>query len=278
MNSLKQMIRRQFFAAKNDELFNDFYVTNAPNPQNAINIFRGEWSSRFPEAFSDLEAGEIRLFEDERIRWFFSEIGSLAGQSVLELGPLEGGHSYMLEKHGADDIISVEANTRAYLKCLIAKEILGLRKTKFLCGDFVKYLKNSQCPEFSVGIASGVLYHMLNPAELIGSLANKCSHHLFIWTHYYDEEWLRKCGRLGQFSNSKTQNYSGFSHQLFRQYYGEVLSQDGFCGGSRPYSHWMLKHEIIECLNYFGFSQVKINFDQPDHPNGPAFAITASRS
>lgn len=86
--------------------------------------------------------------------------------TVLELGPLEAGHTYMLEKMGARSIVAVEANSRAYLKCLIVKELFELKRAKFLLGDFVAYLKNNT-RHFDLCLASGVLYHMQNPAELL---------------------------------------------------------------------------------------------------------------
>src|SRR5436190_16044191 len=104
---------------------NDYYVTTKPVPQNAVDIFKGEWSSSFPEQFADLKAGGITLFDDVRIHWLDSEIAGFEGKTVLELGPLEGAHSYLMERLGAKEVVSVEANTQAYLKCLIAKEILG---------------------------------------------------------------------------------------------------------------------------------------------------------
>ncbi len=38
----------------------------------------------------------------------------------------------MLENMGASSVIAIEANSRAYLKCLITKEILNLRCSRFL--------------------------------------------------------------------------------------------------------------------------------------------------
>ena len=74
-------------------------------------------------------------------------------------------------------------NPRAYLKCLIVKEILGLQRSRFLLGDFVSYLKESK-ESFDI---SGVLYHTRNPAELI-HLCSKKTDKVIIWTHYYDKE------------------------------------------------------------------------------------------
>lgn len=42
----------------------------------------------------------MRGCEDYRIEWFERIVGGFSGKRVLELGPLEEGHSYMLEKGG----------------------------------------------------------------------------------------------------------------------------------------------------------------------------------
>ncbi|HEY9709972.1 MAG TPA: hypothetical protein V6D48_17330, partial [Oculatellaceae cyanobacterium] len=121
----------------------DKYVTSVPSPQNAFDIFKGEWSSKLPEPFAALQAGSAPLFEDPRIDWCNAQFGGFEGKTVLELGPLEAGHTYMIERLGAGEIVSIEANTRAYLKCLIVKELLELKHTRFLCGDFVEYLRTN---------------------------------------------------------------------------------------------------------------------------------------
>ena len=68
---------------------------------------------------------------------FLAEIGGVTEKTILELGPLEGGHSYMLDRAGAAQVVAIEGNARAYLKCLIVKELLGLPRVQFLCGDSV---------------------------------------------------------------------------------------------------------------------------------------------
>src|SRR4028119_931287 len=97
----------------------DAYVKSAPSPQHALDIFKGEWASLLPPPYDQYQAGKIPLFHDGRAYWALNEMGGCQGQRVLELGPLEGGHSYVLEQHGAGSVTSIEANTRAYLKCLI---------------------------------------------------------------------------------------------------------------------------------------------------------------
>ena len=119
----------------------DQYVTTTPSPQNAVDIFAGEWSSKLPEPFAEVRAGSALLFADARLEWGLTQLGGVTGKTVLELGPLEGGHTYMLEQGGAASVVAIEANTRAYLKCLITKELLGLKRARFLCGNFVAFLQ-----------------------------------------------------------------------------------------------------------------------------------------
>jgi SAM-dependent methyltransferase len=252
------------------------YATGIPSLQNALDIFKGEWSSRLPPPLDDLHAGTIKLFEDPRVKWLLSELGDLGSEQILELGPLEGGHSYMFDRCGADSVTAIEADTHAYLKCLIIKELLRLQRVRFLCGDFIEYLKAPDCPQFDIGVASGVLYHMVNPVELIYLLTKRCRRHLFIWTHYYDEAWASTRNVQSKFPFTEQVEYAGFSHKLVRQLYGEALDWAGFCGGNQIYSNWMYRDEIIECLHYFGFTKVQINFEQYNHPNGPALTLLAT--
>jgi hypothetical protein len=247
-----------------------------PSFQNALDIFKGEWWSQLPQQFSHLEAGQIPVFEDQRIGWSLSVLGDVSGQSALELGPLEGGHSYMLERAGFASILSIEANPRAYLKCLIVKEIVELKKTRFLCGDFLEYLRDSPAQVDAV-FASGVLYHMINPAELI-ALISKITGRLFLWTHYYDRDIISRHRKLTtKFKPAQESEYAGFRHHLFRFDYRGSARLARFCGGPRPYSQWMPREEIIACLKHFGFGEVRTSFEEPDHPNGPAFALVALR-
>ena len=105
--------------------------------KNAVDIFAGEWSSKLPRNFV---SGSIDLFSDSRIINICQTISGLQGKTVLESGPLEGAHTSLMIQLGAKKIIGIEANSRAYLKCLITKEILNLHDSKFLLGDFDEYL------------------------------------------------------------------------------------------------------------------------------------------
>jgi SAM-dependent methyltransferase len=253
----------------------DQYVRSAPDPQNAIDIFAGEWASQFPAGFETLRAGTSRLFEDGRLQWGLPLLGGVAGKRVLELGPLEGGHSYMLQREGAAEVIAVEANTRAYLKCLITREILRLSRVSFLCGDFLEYLRQRPA-KFDACLALGVLYHMLDPVELIELIA-RSSDRVLMWTHYYDPEIMAHDPRFAQrFRTSTRAQRGGFAHTLYPDSYGADLAKPGFCGGSNPQRNWMSRDEIVACLAHFGLGRIEIQ-DDPGHPNAPAVTLVARR-
>src|ERR1700751_3232798 len=98
------------------------YFTTAPSAQNAIDIFEGEWHTSLPGEHDALRAGKVEFFKDPRLAWAFDQIGDLTGKHALELGPLAGAHTYMLEQAGCASGLSIEGNPRAFLKCLLLKE------------------------------------------------------------------------------------------------------------------------------------------------------------
>ena len=146
----------------------DIYCRTSPRPENAVNLFSGQWSSRLPAPFLDLTGGGAALFEDGRIAWGVQSFGGVEGMRVLELGPLEGGHTFMLDRLGVSEIIAVEANTRAFLRCLVVKELLEIDHARYLCGDFNAYLNDAvaEGKSWDLCLAIGVLYHQQDPVAL----------------------------------------------------------------------------------------------------------------
>ncbi len=249
------------------------YILTAPSAQNAVDIFAGEWSSAVPSVEG---TGNSPLFSDDRITWAVAEFGGIEGKTVLELGPLEAGHTSMLEAAGAADIVAIEANTRAYLKCLVVKEIMGLRRARFLCGDFLEYLR-SGTTRFDVGTASGVLYHMQSPIELLALLARSCDQ-LFLWTHYFDANILAELPYMAEkFVGAEWVTVEGFPHTLHHYAYGDALNWTGFCAGGAN-AAWLERNDILAALHFLGMEDIRINLDHVHHPNGPSFALVARRA
>ena len=144
-----------------DFVSNDASVSHAPTAQATIDILDG-WVSILPAELGAATRGFAPLFADERAIWAIDRLGGVRGATILELGPLEGGHTYMLDRAGAKSIIAIEGNKRCYLKCLITKELLGVDSAHLLLGDFVSWLEQDR-RRFDVIWATGVLYHMTEP-------------------------------------------------------------------------------------------------------------------
>jgi hypothetical protein len=251
------------------------YASSAPNPQNALDIFRGEWASRMPAPLAEFEAGSVPLFDDARIRSAIEVLGGVEGKRVVELGPLEAGHTFMLVESGAASVTAVEASTRAYLKCLVVKELLDLQRARFLFGDFVEYLRSSQ-EQFDFCMASGVLYHMRNPVELL-ELISRSARELYLWTHYYDQALVAQRPRVaGHFAGSEVREHAGFRHTLHRHEYRTGIFTNRFFGGPAAHSQWMLKEDIVRALEHFEMEVIWLE-TQPDHPHGPSLSLVAVR-
>ena len=253
----------------------DAYVHEAPSGEAALKIFEGEWSSKLPPPYDGI-TGSSELFEDARIHWMLDVLGGVKGFRVLELGPLEAGHTTMLENAGAEAITAVEGNTRAFLKCLIVKEVLGLERSRFLCGDLQAYL--ADCTDrFDLCLASGVLYHMRLPVEVLTDMA-AVSDRLVVWTHYYDPaivvDWPDVAAH---FRAHTTRTVGDLEFTEHRYEYNTALDWKGFCGGSAHYANWLERDTILECLRRAGFSSIEIGFDEPRAKHGPAFAFVAQR-
>jgi hypothetical protein len=255
----------------------DQYVNKEPSKQNVLDIFSGEWSSVMPiESELFTKPGTALLFDDQRIKWARDVFGGFENFIILELGPLEGGHSYMLQRMNAKKIISIEANTRAFLKCLCIKEIFNLDCVKFKLGDFIQFLEKTNS-KFDLVFASGVLYHMLEPIKLL-DLISKVTDRCFLWTHYYDKNLIDENKNIKyRFKKLEVFEYKDSHYEVSKYSYEDALNWLGFCGGANPTCKWLSRKSIIDGLLNFGYKDITIGFEQPNHPNGPAFAICAKR-
>jgi SAM-dependent methyltransferase len=187
---------------------------------------------------------------------------------VLELGPLEGAHTYQLEKLGSASILAIEANAEAFLKCLITKEITGLRAATFMHGDFSEYLKEGN-ERFDLVFCCGVLYHMADPLALIEAIA-KITEKCYVWTHYYDIEHYRGAPREAR----SDPRYPGV--RMYALEYNDMDS-DRFWGGNRPISVWLERNDIVSAFRRVGFDKIDVIDEAPDHPNGACFSFGARR-
>jgi len=251
---------------------NKDFVSDAFSGEEAVSIFAGEWASKIPGYQS---GGAALLFDDDRINWLEQQADGFEGKSVLELGPMEGGHTYMLWKAGASPIIAIEGNKRSYLKCLITKELLGY-SAKILLGDFSKFLETTT-ERYDFILASGVLYHMADPIRLLESLS-RVSDRVGIWTQYYDDKVIFERKDLKKRFDIPAQQIKWRGHAVlgYRQKYHKEPNLLSYIGGNLPYSTWLRKEDIIKIMETLGY-RVVIGNDDPKGKNGPNMLLYANR-
>lgn len=254
----------------------DEYVPGLPTPQNAVDALPG-WNSALPPQAGAI-AGPAPLYFDPRILWAIEQFGPLAGKSVLELGPLEASHSFMLEQAGPAVLHCIDANRLSFLRCLVVKELLGMKTARFYLGDFSAWLEQHKHP-YDLIVASGVLYHMLEPARLLEQIAAR-SNAFYLWTHYMDDAAMpphdpRREAFDGEILLVESHGVRVRMHK--RSYHG-AWRQKYFCGGMLDLHHWVERDDIVSLVRALGFDDVRIAHDEPNHKNGPAFSLFARRS
>jgi 2-polyprenyl-3-methyl-5-hydroxy-6-metoxy-1,4-benzoquinol methylase len=244
-----------------------------PTHQNAIDVFCDRWASKVEEVYPGLTSGPGPYFNEDRrpsiaAQYLGFEPGSLQGMNILELGPLEGAHTYQLAKLGADRILAIEANVEAFLKCLIVKEILQTPRCRFLLGDCLKFLQESH-DQFDMIFCSGILYHMENPFELIKAISRHTGR-VFLWTHYYDPDCPLEPAR-----SPKTAVCDGLELTFYEQAYGDP-AYGKFWGGTTPTASWLARDAIEQCFLHFGY-EITVHEDNRVTQIGPHITATAWR-
>ncbi len=251
------------------------YVSSTPSWQNAIDAVPG-WNTAFPPQYG-LKAGALATYHDPRILWAIECFGSVAGRHVLELGPLEGGHTSMLDAAGAN-VDAVEANQLAFMRCLITKEILGLTRSKFWLGDFINALENWE-KKYDLILACGVLYHLTTPLRLI-ELAAERTDAIYIWTHVMTDVTIPSPTdpRRPQFNQTaETHEFHGINVRAYRRSYDHAEDNEAFCGGLTDEHRWLHRDDLLAALKVVGFQDIRTAHDEPDHRFGPALSIFARR-
>ena len=254
----------------------DDMVTAPPHPQNAVDIFRSEWMSRLPIA--QVSSGWNPLFDDPRIRWALEKLGSFKDKNILELGPYEGGHTYQLDRLYGGHVTAIEANPRAFLRCLITKNLLRMERSQFLLGNFLAYLAANPS-RYDVVFASGVLYHMEDPVFLLESLS-KITDRIFMWTHFYDDTTVRSNSTLRHRFDPNKDEVRTFRHINYQtRFFCYLDGQEStrHLGGLTT-ARWLYLEDILRILALLGFDRVETGLFEWVHAYGPNCCIAASRS
>jgi hypothetical protein len=247
------------------------FSSAAPSTQGTLGIFEDGWADSATLLGGGVPSG---LYDDARIKWFLEVSQGLTGKSVLELGPLEGAHTWMLEQAGARSITAVESNARAYLKCLVVKEVMGMHRAGFLFGDFMEFLRQND-EHFEAALACGVLYHLRDPHTLFPLLRSRCEGPVLLWTHYWNPTIQGRNPHLAKRLTSVREATlsTGKTVQFHRHDYERQVLSARFWGGNATYSEWMDRPGLEAAIEAGGWRIAETAFDEPDHVNGPSVAM-----
>lgn len=201
--------------------------------------------------------GKYDAADDVRIKWFKEHF--LHAENILELGSLEGGHSFVLARlPNIKRVIGIEGRKANIDRAKFIQGIFEETKVDFIKANIEKF-EFSNLGNFDVVFCVGLLYHLPKPWKLIEQMS-KISKGLFLWTHYINPE-KAKIVRM---------HYPGFVYREWK-FLIDPLS------GLSPASFWPTKASLLQMLNDYGFMDTTIIEDNPTHEHGPAITLVAKK-
>lgn len=194
------------------------------------------------------QGGQARL---EYLTWFLD----VRGARVLELGPLEGFYSVILDKLGIRSAVAVEARPENLEKCRRVKQLYGLDRTEFVRHDVEALARGEEAASFAgpfdLVFSLGVLYHVRDPIQALRWTAAQAPA-LFLGTHYVeraDPSWYPE--RL--FSEAELE--SGGERYTGKRF---VESPESPAGGLFDYSLWLDEESLTRALRAAGYTTVAV--------------------
>ncbi len=214
---------------------------------------RGPWITHF--LIDGVESGgQFRALDDPRIDQFFEHFPNV--RTILELGSLEGGHTFVLARRpGVERVLALEARVSNIAKARFVQKLLQIDNAQFVEADLEKS-DLTRFGTFDAVFCSGLLYHLPEPWKLIEQIP-RITPRLFIWTHYADDPH----------ANVVFGDLRGKEHMEGGP--GEPLS------GMSAKSLWLTLDSLLKLLTSAGFETVQILHNDLKHSNGPAVTITA---
>lgn len=224
---------------------------------NLIEEFKSKepWVTRF-EIDGINYGGDFDAGNDKRVTYFFESFPN--AKTILELGSLEGGHSFALARNpSVEKVIAVEARDVNIEKAKFVQGLLNDKKVEFIEANLEK-MDFAKLGEFDAVFCSGLLYHLLEPWKLIEQ-CRKISPNIFIWTQYACENEAKK-----------------FSGGFRGKWYREKGWRDPLSGVSK-YSFWLSLGSLINLLTTNDYPNVQIIENDLKHPHGCAVTLLAKK-
>ena len=211
----------------------------------------GPWIYQFQIA-GQTYGGGISAVGDVRVERFLGYAPK--ARTILELGSLEGAHSFILAEN-AERIVALEGREANLRKARFVQQLLEIRNVKFEQAN-LEEADLTPFGKFDAVFCCGLLYHLPEPWRLLERLP-AVAPLLFIWTQYAADNEARDIGRG---LRGKTHIEGGADEPL---------------SGLSPTATWLTLASLRDLLRACGYKRVDVIYDDPAHPNGPAVTIGA---
>lgn len=199
--------------------------------------------------------GEYDARNDRRIDQFFQYFP--APHIILELGSLEGGHTFRLAAHPrVEKVIGIEGREANVDKARFVQGLLNINNVEFARAN-LESVDLSSFGKFDAVFCVGLLYHLPEPWKLIEHISTVSSN-IFLWTHYAKENKADKIENV----------YRGM---MYRE--GGLVDP---LSGLSSRSFWPTLDSLADMLKMYGFKNIHYIEDNSGHPNGPCITLAAS--
>jgi SAM-dependent methyltransferase len=217
---------------------------------------RGPWVTGFAIE-GRMYGGKYDARADVRLNQFAEHVPG--AKRILELGCLEGGHSFALAAMpGVESVVAIEGRRANVERARFVQGLLGEKKIEFVHANLEDY-DITRLDEFDAVFCVGLLYHLPAPWELVDQMA-RVAPAAFLWTHFADP----------QRAKSVRGGYPGWVYREWGFAF-EPLS------GLSPSSFWPTREALFRMLAASGYPRHTLVEDQSFHPHGPALTLVARR-
>ena len=187
------------------------------------------------------------------------ELGDSLGRStVVDLGCLEGAFSIELALRGARHVVGIEARRLSVDRCNLVRDFLRLSNVEFRCGDLHDELV--RWPDgFDAVLASGILYHLPDPAGSLKAIRSSCRRFALIDTHVaVPDRPTHFCSAEVSEHRSGGETYSGRTFWEFDAT-ATIDEQESYLWASygNPQSFWPFEEDLVRMMRDAGFVDVE---------------------
>jgi methyltransferase family protein len=234
-------------------------ISRDPSTANTLppedEIIRGPWLSDVLQMANRSYKPKILRYyrgkfgDDQRIKYLANFL-DLRGLRTLEIGPLEGYHSVLLEKMGVKENVAIESRNENLKKCRRIKEKYGLDHTIFLLHDVARLYNGEEQAQFDgpfdLVFCLGVLYHVPEPAKALTWFRSQAKR-LFLGTHYANAEDRRL--------DSLVYTHNGKNYRV-KEFHESGLSDP--LSGMSPISLWPYEKDLLAMIEDVGYSKISV--------------------